>query len=191
MTAGRRGSLRGLAPTTRRGTTRTVRLFQLRHDLLPLECISPTTTRATPTSTSRRCSRLIGGWISLEGKNFYYDNPLDATSRATPGTVPVLRRQHRADGTDAADLDVFEGTDGLCDLFVSGSRSTTSPARGRVVQATDYRGWRWMRSSGHQAVHIGWCSTGWQLALHERRLRTASPRSGHGSVSRVDREATP
>ena len=50
------------------------------------------------------------GSIDLEGKNFYYDNPLDANDRALRlARLPVLRRQHPAHAADDADLDVRQG----------------------------------------------------------------------------------
>ena len=49
------------------------------------------------------------GSIDLEGKNFYYDNPLDANApRYAVARLPVLRRQHPADPADAPHLDVCQ-----------------------------------------------------------------------------------
>ena len=51
---------------------------------------------------------LFGG-LDLDGKNFYYDNPLDANRAAlSVAHLPVLRRQPLAHDADAADVDVLE-----------------------------------------------------------------------------------
>ena len=50
------------------------------------------------------------GSMDLEGKNFYYDNPLDSpTCRAILAHMPMLRRQYPAHTSDDADLDLCEG----------------------------------------------------------------------------------
>ena len=61
-------------------------------------------------STKRRCTTRCSASTDLEGKNFYYTNPLDADVRAQLlARLPVLRRQYSAHAADGADLDVRQG----------------------------------------------------------------------------------
>ena len=50
------------------------------------------------------------GSTDLDGKNFYYDNPLDRRPAAlSVARLPVLRRQHSAHAADDSDVDLREG----------------------------------------------------------------------------------
>ena len=74
---------------------------------------------------------LLGG-TDLEGKNFYYTNPLDASmGRGAVAHLPVLRGQHSAHAADDADLDVRQerrtASTSTCS-WAAPSRWRTSPA---------------------------------------------------------------
>ena len=85
----RRERPRASARTTRCGTTPTARRARAAaRSSSSGSCTSPITTRSTPTSTSRRCTTRSVGSLDLDGRNFYYDNPLDAARRrGTRGTA--------------------------------------------------------------------------------------------------------
>ncbi len=63
------------------------------------------------------------GSIDLEGKNFYYQNPLDSTRcPLSLARLPLLRRQHSARPADAAHLD-------LCQAMMASTSTCSSAAR--------------------------------------------------------------